>query len=323
MLQKRSIQLVCLTALLLQSSFALAQEVFSLTSITKTASPSTFIVGQPAEYDIVVSNGAAADDATAITVTDPLPAGVTFVSASGANWSCTGTPLVCTYSQAIAPNSSSSTLVLNVSIAPGTTEADNTATVAASNIDSNCPDTAPTPATKCMATVVVPVIQPNLTISKTASPTTFVSGQPASYIIVITNTGTGPAGPDEQFSDTLPAGVSLVGISGTNWGCSTSNPTPPVTLTCTYNQGLPAGGSTLPLTINVSVAPGTTSANNTATIGEGDPTCPQAGHCTVTVNVPVQPPVAATLPVDAIWALLLLAVALVAFSGIYLKKRQR
>ena len=43
------------------------------------------------------------------------------------------------------------------------------------------------------------------------------------------------------------------------------------------------------LTLNVTVGQSAVNGNNTATAaGGGDPTCPQAGHCTGTVNVPIE-----------------------------------
>ena len=48
-----------------------------------------FVVGQPAAYTLTVSNTGPIATQGAITVTDPLPAGLTFVSGVGTGWTCT------------------------------------------------------------------------------------------------------------------------------------------------------------------------------------------------------------------------------------------
>ena len=50
-------------------------------SVTTTAAPETVQVGDTVGYDITVAN-AGPSDAAAVTLSDPLPAGTTFVSAT-------------------------------------------------------------------------------------------------------------------------------------------------------------------------------------------------------------------------------------------------
>src|SRR5687767_1437081 len=56
-------------------------------SITKTDSPDPVATGGTLAYTINVTNSGP-DDASAVKVVDTLPAGVTFVSATGTNWVC-------------------------------------------------------------------------------------------------------------------------------------------------------------------------------------------------------------------------------------------
>ena len=56
-------------------------------SITKTDSPDPVAPSGPITYTIGVSN-AGPNDASAVKVVDTLPAGTTFVSATGTNWTC-------------------------------------------------------------------------------------------------------------------------------------------------------------------------------------------------------------------------------------------
>ncbi len=56
--------------------------------ITKSDSPDPVIAGNNLTYTLTVSNLGPSDDAATVTVTDTLPAGVTFVSATGTGWMC-------------------------------------------------------------------------------------------------------------------------------------------------------------------------------------------------------------------------------------------
>ncbi len=125
---------------------------------------------------------------------------------------------------------------------------------------------------------------PILNVTKTATPTTFVVGQPASYAITVTNGGSLATSGNITIADTLANGITLVSATGANWNCTGTT-----TLSCTFSGTLAAGASTT-LTVNVAVATTATTGNNTATAsGGGDATCPAAGHCTGTVQVPIQP----------------------------------
>ncbi len=75
--------------------------------VVKTAT-SAFAVGTNATYSIAVNNtlGALTTGANAYTVVDPLPAGLTLVSAAGTGWNCsasTSAQMSCTSSAAMAP----------------------------------------------------------------------------------------------------------------------------------------------------------------------------------------------------------------------------
>lgn len=81
-------------------------------SVTKTSS-SSFIQGQTIEYSITVTNNDGEATNGNIIVTDNLPPEMTFVSATGNEWSCTETGYVitCTRSTPLGPNSSSTILL--------------------------------------------------------------------------------------------------------------------------------------------------------------------------------------------------------------------
>ncbi len=115
-------------------------------SITKTG-PSTVPSGGNIQYTITVSN-AGPDSASNTTVTDTLPAGVTFVSATPSQGSCSGTTTVtCTLGTLTNGASATITLVVHVVATSGTIV--NTATVDSTEDD-------PTPA-NATATATVAV----------------------------------------------------------------------------------------------------------------------------------------------------------------------
>ena len=108
---------------------------------------------------------------------------------------------------------------------------------------------------------------PDLTISKTNSPSSFVRGQTGTYTLTVTNISTGPTASTAgtvTVVDTLPAGLMATAIGGTGWACVLG------TLTCTRATVL-APGASYPV-INVSVNVLQTAANpvtNTATVSGG------------------------------------------------------
>jgi uncharacterized repeat protein (TIGR01451 family) len=103
----------------------LSAEVFSVRntpvadlSINKSHS-GDFIVGQQESYTIRVNNNGPGDATGAITVTDTLPAGLTFVSGTGTGWSCsaTGQDVTCTHPGPLANGTALPDINLAVDVA--------------------------------------------------------------------------------------------------------------------------------------------------------------------------------------------------------------
>jgi uncharacterized repeat protein (TIGR01451 family) len=105
-------------------------------AIAKTG-PSRVIAGQNVEYTITVTNNGP-ETASNVVVTDPIPAGTTFVSATPSQGSCSGTTTVICNLGAIA-NGGSATITLVVTAPTTSITFTNTATV------TNTPETDPTP----------------------------------------------------------------------------------------------------------------------------------------------------------------------------------
>ncbi|MGB7282869.1 MAG: C25 family cysteine peptidase [Candidatus Acidiferrum sp.] len=116
-----------------------------------TASPTPVFLSSNLAYNIQVQNlGQAA--AAAVTVTDTIPTGTTFVSASGSTgWTCTGTATVtCTLSGTMA-EASTGTITITVTSPATSGSISNTATVSSSTTD---------PVLTNNSSTVITVVQP-------------------------------------------------------------------------------------------------------------------------------------------------------------------
>ena len=115
---------------------------------------------------------------------------------------------------------------------------------------------------------------PDLTLSKSHTGN-FTQGDTGdTYTIIVTNIGTAASSGTVTVTDTLPAGLTATGITGTGW-------TPNLgTLTCTRSDALTVGATYPPITVTVSVATNAASSVvNTATVSGGGDT--SSGNNTV------------------------------------------
>jgi len=83
-------------------------------SIAMTRAAGALQVGGKATYTLQVTNNGPYTEAGPVTVVDTLPAGMSYVSASGTNWTCanSGQVVTCTYKASMAPNTNAAPLVL-------------------------------------------------------------------------------------------------------------------------------------------------------------------------------------------------------------------
>ncbi len=232
-------------------------------SITKAHSGS-FTVGANGVYTITVANSAAAGPTTgAITVTDTLPAGLTYVSGAGTGWSCgiSSQTVTCTYAASLAAGGSAPAITLTVGVgaaaAPSVT---NTASVSTpgETATGNNSDSDPT--------TVIRV--PDLSITKVHSGSFTVGANGVYGIMVANSAAAGPTTGAITVTDVLPAGLSFVSGTGTGWSCSNSGQT----VTCTHAASLAAGSSAPAINLTVGVAsaaaPSVTNTASVATAGE-------------------------------------------------------
>lgn len=235
--------------------------------ISKTG-PATAALGSSLSFTLTWRNNGPGS-AHNVSVSDTIPAGLTYVSASPAPSSSSGSTYTWNFGTQV--NGASGTITVNVT-ASSTTSVQNCATISTSSALDSAGNN-----TSCST----PTIQtPNVTIAKTAPGTATVGGS-LSYGLTVQNTGTAAAD-SVSVSDTLPAGLSYVSAVPAPSGI-TGN-------TLTWNLGAIAASGSRGITVNTSAstsAPAT--VQNCATVStssQGDPTGDNNSCVSTTVQRP-------------------------------------
>ena len=198
-------------------------------SVHKAASPGPVAAGGAISWALVVVN-AGPSTATGVSVTDPLPAGTTFASASAG---CTGSATVKCSVGTLAPGDSA-TLVIGATTASSLTSGSsiaNTATVTSSTAD---PDTTNNTAT-APSTITTSA---DVGVTKSAESAQATAGGPLIYDMRVTNDGPSDA-QGVSLTDALPSGTTFVSAVAETGTCSGSAGA----LSCAFGT-LPAGQET-------------------------------------------------------------------------------
>ncbi|MDB5856457.1 MAG: hypothetical protein JWQ76_146 [Ramlibacter sp.] len=255
--------------------------------LTKTANGS-FTVGLNGSYSITASNSGSSSTTGVYTVTDVLPATLTYVSAAGTGWACgnaAGT-VTCTSNAVIGPragnpNAITLTVLPAAGAAPSVT---NTASIAggaepASNNGNN---------SSSASTVVCSSNCPDLRVNKTLSTPSMTVGTAATYTLSVTNVGGTTTGiVSYSLLDPLPTGITLsaIPVAGVGWICLAAAPNNVVGgtgVSCTRSTPLLAGATSPTVTFTVNVAnTAVPQVVNTATVsGGGEPPAAQGNNST-------------------------------------------
>jgi len=223
-------------------------------SITKTDTVDPVTAGTNLGYTIVVSNIGPSNDPATVTVSDTLPAGVTFVSAVGTDWSCSSGGGIVTCTRAGLVIGTAPAIDLVVAVDPATRGIlINTATVSSPTSDPNAANDVATENTTVEA-------EADLDLVKTDSADPLPPGDPLIYTLEVTNGGPSEAN-GVTVTDVLPAGVTFVSTTG----CAEDPTAVPV---CTL--GTIAAGASVQYTITVSIDPGPppTITNTASVVGD-------------------------------------------------------
>ena len=228
-------------------------------SVTKTVSDATPNVGDQITFTVTLSNQGA-DTATGVQVTDLLPAGLTFVSATpsqGTYNNVSGVWTVGTVSSGVPQTLSITALV--VSPAAQT----NTGTI--SDADQFDPITANNTASATEAPQ-----QADLSVTKTVSDATPNVGDQITFTVTLSNQGA-DAATGVQVTDLLPAGVSFVSANPSQGTYDST--------TGLWDVGALANGAQTVLTITATVV-SPAAQTNTGTISDADQFDPNTANNT-------------------------------------------
>ncbi|MGH9554373.1 MAG: DUF11 domain-containing protein [Terriglobales bacterium] len=178
--------------------------------ISKTDSADPVNAGSNFTYTIsVVNNGP--DQADNVTVTDTLPAGVTYVSDTG-GCNTVALPTIACNLGSLAVTASA---MFNVTVTAGAggQTVNNTASVTSSQAD---PDN-----TNNSASQTTTIVDANLAVNKLATPEPVLVGTNLTYTITITNNGPDGA-TNVVLNETLDAAVAFVSALASQGACDTS-----------------------------------------------------------------------------------------------------
>jgi hypothetical protein len=233
-------------------------------SITSTHSGS-FQPGGTGSFVYTVSDSAKAGPTNGpVTVTVPVPTGMTPVSATGTGWSCSisGQTATCTRGDVLRPGASYPPLTVNVSVGQGTVGQLTTSASAATSADSS-PQSATTSDT---VTIVPPA--PNLSIA-VRGPGTVMAGSTGSFTMTVSNAANaGPTTGPVTATFNVPDGMTAQSVTGDGWACSVSGQTVTCTQPGSDADALDGGAKYPPVTVLVRV-PATASGTVPASAAVG------------------------------------------------------
>ncbi|MBL8330927.1 MAG: DUF11 domain-containing protein [Rubrivivax sp.] len=235
------------------------------------------VAGSNVSFRIQPRNGGPGA-ASSVTVSDTLPAGWSFVSASGSNWSCSAAGQTVSCTRATMPASATDDIDIvatapgNGVVAPGGSSYTNTATISSTTADPNSGNNS--------GSVNVSVLRDgaDLRIDKFKTPDPVAQGSPLTSTITVTNNGPRTATGPLRVVEVL-TGESYVSASGTGWSCT---PSANVVVCNHANAGGLAVNASLPDLLIVSTAVAAGTVTNTACTGSSVP----AG----VVGFPASPP---------------------------------
>ena len=179
--------------------------------VVKSA-PATTAVGGTLVYTILVTNSGP-DAAASVLLTDPVPAGVTLLSATTSQGTCTPGAVVTCMLGTVAAGGAGVTVTITVAVpttAPDTIV--NTATGSSTTPNPNPGNTTST------ATVTVRR-DADLFLKKTAAPDMIAVGETITWTIVATNMGPAPA-TGVTLTDPIPSAVKSPAVSATQGSCT-------------------------------------------------------------------------------------------------------
>jgi uncharacterized repeat protein (TIGR01451 family) len=250
-------------------------------TLSKTPSSTTFVVGQSATFTLLVGNSGNAPTNGTITITDPLPPGLTYVPGSGTGATFSSDGQTITTENVIEPQATAAPISFQVLVdsaaLPSVTNVAEVSGGGAMNIE---PSTA-------TVTVIPAISAPLLTLSKMHTPTPFTAGDEGLYNLEVGNAGTASTNGLITLIDTLPSGVTLVEASGEGWDFQIAGQT----IIATTSTSIIVGNQAPPISLRVQVNPDAgPSLTNVANVSGGGAINTGLAIDTVTVSSTISSP---------------------------------
>jgi uncharacterized repeat protein (TIGR01451 family) len=246
--------------------------------VSVSVQPNTVAPGSTFTQTITVNNSGPGV-ASSVTVTETVPAGLNYQSASGTSWNCDeDSDLVTCTTPYLAPSAPSVINVVLQAPTPGTYTS--TVGVDAAQGDFNTSNntvTAPTVVTTA----------PELGVSQAASSNPVTTNDNLTYSILVSNNGSATA-TSLRLTDTLPAGVTLVSFDNVavGWSCSPSFPN---SVICTRGSLVTGTPSMLTIGVTAPAAEGVITNTVTVSSAEADP-IPSNNSSSLETTVVAPPP---------------------------------
>ncbi len=231
------------------------------------------VVGETGSYELTVTNQGPTEVPGTVTVTDALPAGLSYVEASGDGWTCAGLVETITCTRAGMVASSTSVIGVVVNVGPGAYPSlTNTATVGS--------ETAETDQENNSSTDVAPVTPTmDLTLEKAVDSQV---GRSVTWRLQVTSHGPSATVDPVVVTDRLPAELTYLRASGPGWDCDQAGQV----VTCTHEGSLAVEESaTVRLVTELTVSSGET-VRNTAAVTGGWVAAPVTDTSSATVKAP-------------------------------------
>ncbi len=205
-------------------------------AVTKSDAVDPVNVGDEIVYTIAITNNGP-EAADAVTLTDAVPPGTSFVSASSSQGTCgeSGGTVTCSVGTLASGSGATVTLTLQANAEGLVT---NTAIVSGDVQDPNLANNA------ASATTSVEVLEADLSVSKTDEDDPVDLDDDIVYQIVVENDGPGDA-TDVEVTDDVPALTSFVSATATQGDCSETGGT----VTCDLGDLASGASATITLTV--------------------------------------------------------------------------
>ncbi len=230
-------------------------------ALTKTSTPATQNAGGSVSYQLTATNNGPTA-ATSVVITDTLPSGVTFTSASPpAGTSCASSSGVVTCTTGSLANGAALTVPIVVTIDPAIASGSTLTDVA--TVSSATSDDVPGNNTASASTGTT--VSADVGLTQTASTNTPNAGSNVTYTITARNNGPSQA-TGVTVSDPLPLGFSYVSSTPGSTCVATND-----NVTCTIGSLAPNASSVVAITAHAAANLAAGTITNTATVTTSSP----------------------------------------------------